>query len=340
MADTSASVPPSDDPKPDVADESEATADDEDGEPGGFGWDAEFDKTDPDLDLPVEDDDPPSDDDNSPDTPPAADPGSPEASPQSSPTTGLPPVPEGFKDWNEVALVAKATRAPAQPPPPSGPPLPALRHDDDPVVKDLARQFLALPANERQNALGRLPGDVGSKVVARIHDRDKAIESFTNDPFAFVRQVAEAMAVETMEQSPFASRFRDVESQVKRQLAERFVQDNKLEQAELGELHKLVASGMPHNMAVQWIARERELAALRGKSGKVADAQRQIDANKQAARAQQSAKGRGRSADLEKNRRAELKAAGTDALKIAKINDKYERLGSPLGPTKPKNKLF
>lgn len=341
MTDTSASVPPSDDPKPDVADEPEATAEDEDGESGGFGWDAEFDKTDPDLDLPVDLDETPSDDDNSPDTPPTADTGSPKASPQSSPVaTGLPPVPEGFKDWNEVALVAKATRAPAQPPPPSSPPLPALRHDDDPVVKDLAKQLLSLPPGERANAVSRLPGDVGSKVVARIHDRDKALEELTSDPYAFVRRVAEIMAAETMEQSPFAARFRVVEDGFKRSLAERFVADNKLEPAELGELHKLVASGMPHNLAVQWIARERQLAALQGKSGKVADAQRQIDANKQAARAQQSAKGRGRSADLEKNRRAELKAAGTDALKIAKINDKYERLGSPLGPTKPKNKLF
>lgn len=131
-------------------------------------------------------------------------------------------------------------------------------------MKDLARQFLALPQGDRQGALQRLPSDVGSKVLARLHDRDKAIESFTNDPFAFVRQVAEVMAAETMEQSAFAARFRDVESQVKRSLAERFVADNKLAPAELGELHKLVAGGMPHNMAVQWIARERELAALKG----------------------------------------------------------------------------
>lgn len=341
MADTPTSVPPSDDPKPDVADELEATAEGEDGETGGFGWEAKFDETDVGLDLPVDPDDPTSDEDNSPDTPPTDEPQSSDA-PSSAPTTGLPPVPEGFKSWDEVAAVAKSTRAPApsQPPPPSSTPLPALRHDDDPIVKDLARQFLALPQGERQGALQRLPSDVGSKVLARLHDRDKAIESFTNDPFAFVRQVAEVMAAETMEQSAFASRFRDVEAGFKRSLAERFVADNKLAPAELGELHKLVSSGMPHGMAVQWIARERELTALRGKSGKVADAQRQIDANKQAARAQQSSKGRGRAADLEKNRRAELKAAGTDAMKIAKINDKYERLGSPLGPTKPKNKLF
>lgn len=330
MADTSASVPPSDDPKPSTA-EPKAKAEGAD-EPQSYGWDAEFDKTEfADDELPSdtlgegdENADSTSDENNSPPTPTETPSSEQPADPAPAPA-GRPPVPEGFASWEEALAAVKAVRAPApQAAPPSR--LPALPHDEDDLVRELADTLIATPPEHKASVLSRAPAELQSKAIQRLDAVDKAVTRFRNDPIGFARDIAARTAEEVMENSPFAARFRWVEKQLQQQVGEKFFAEKKLVGEDRTAFASLVKRGVDPDLASQIVAERKELARLKGTEGKVGEKQRQIDAQKNNARAQQDGKGRGRAPDLEKAKKAELKAAGTNILKIAAVHEKYDRL--------------
>ena len=331
MTDTGASVPPSDDPKPSTA-EPEAKAEGDD-DTQGYGWDAEFDKTafaDDDIPSDVlgegdEADETTSDDNNSPPTPTET-PSSGQTADPAPPPSARPPVPEGFASWEDaLAAVKAATRAPApQAAPPSR--LPSLPHDEDNLVRELADALIATPPEHKASVLSRAPAELQNKAIQRLDAVDKAVTRFRNDPIGFARDIAARTAEEVMENSPFAARFRWVERQLQQQVGEKFFTEKKLVGEDRTAFASLVKRGVDPDLASQIVAERKELARLKGTEGKVGEKQRQIDAQKNNARAQQDGKGRGRAPDLEKAKRVELKAAGTDVIKIAAVHEKYDRL--------------
>jgi len=319
MSDTSASIPPSDDPKPQDSTEAPAEAGTEGEENEAWGWDAETTEYDEGVEdaaeEPTETPESVVTDNSDSDTPPPAEP-----APAPSPS-GLP---AGFKSWQEVLAVAQ--RAVATPPAPAAKlaaRLPSLPFDDDPSVKQLASQVQNAPPEQQAALLQAMPGEVGARVVQRLTAANDALNRLRSDPIGFAREIADATAREVMESSAFAERFRKVEDAVYRQRGQQFLQEHKLSSHEQADLAQLLEDGVRPERAVQIVVQQRELKNLKSREGRVSSQQRQIEANKAASRAQQGSKGRGRVPDS--SLKSEFKAAGTDVVKLAKLAERQLR---------------
>ena len=292
----------------------------------GYGWEAEIDETEfgdeNDLDgqTPT-----PSIEDNSPD-----------------PTPEEPPVDAPPPPAQPTFAPPPAAQQPAAPPvaPPPPAPKPAasfgsLPHDDSPVVREWTAHLLNTPVEQRQQVLASAPGDTGSKVAERLMALDKAHGKLRTDPFGFIGELAEQRAADLMEKSVFADRFRRLEALVLGKAGEEFLAKHKIAApTERQEFDGLVRSGLGADKAAEIVAMKRRLAELEGTGQRVAAKERQIEATKASARAQQSGKGKGRVVDLVGQRQKELDAAGTNAVKIFQINEKYEKAGLPPGRLK------
>ena len=326
MGDDEASVPTSEPTQANPGDESAKAGE---LEPAlGYGWNVEIDET----DFGESDalDDGSAVNDNSPDPAPLVEPAAdtPPA-PLEPPAPVAPPIP--------AAPVAQAP--PTQPPPAAPkPPAYALPHDDSPVVREWTAHLLNTPVEQRQQLLATAPGDVGGKVAERLMGLQKAMSRFQNDPHGFIGELAEQRAADLMEKSVFADRFRRLEALVLGKAGEEFLTKHKIvapqERAEFDGLVRRFGSA---EAAVEHMTLRRRLAELEGTSQRVRAKEQTIDATKASARAQQSGKGRGRATDLAAERQKELNAAGTDVLKIASINEKYEKQGLPAGRLKQPN---
>lgn len=321
MSDVPASVPPGDDPKPTEATKEPAEASTEGEADESWGWDAEISDADEELGISEETPDAPREsvtDNSVDDTPqPSEDEAPTQAPPPAAPVMPLPP---GFKDWNEVLAAAQSAVRQA---PPTKPKFPGLPHDDDPAVRRLAEQVLNAPLEQRAQILQAAPGELGARVAQRLHATEEALLRLRSDPYAFVKEAADAMAREAMESSVFADRFRKLEDVVYRQRGQQFLQEHKLSSAEQADLASLLSDGVKPERAVQIVVQQRELRNLKGREGRVSSQQRQIEANKAASRAQQAGKGRGRVPDT--TLKAEFKAAGTDVVKLAKLAERQLR---------------
>lgn len=325
MGGEAASVPTSDDPKPNSA--GEAPTGDEPAPTVGYGWEAEIDETDFGASDELEGQVDAAIEDNSPESDPA-EPPAPEPTPAPAvPTLGAP---------------QSAPPAPSAPPPPAPKPavsahsaLPGLPHDDSPVVRQWAQSVLNAPVEQRQQLLQSAPGDVGGKVMERLMAVDQAHTRLRADPYSFIGELAEQRAADLMEKSVFAERFKRLEQLVLGKAGEEFLTKHKIAApAERLEFNALVSGGLDAQKAAEILSMKRRLAELEGKSGKVDTKQRELEAIKANARAQQSGKGKGRATDLIGQRQKELDAAGTNVVKIAQINEKYEKAGLPPGRLK------
>lgn len=324
MGGESASVPNSDDPQ--QVSEGEAPTGAEPEPTVGYGWEAEIDETefgdDNDLDgqTPT-----PSIEDNSPDPTPVGDDEPAETPPPAQPTFTPP---------------AAAQQPPAPPPAPpapkpAAPAYASLPHDDSPVVREWTAHLLNTPVEQRQQVLASAPGDTGAKVAERLMALDKAHGKLRTDPFGFIGELAEQRAADLMEKSVFAERFKRLEALVLGKAGEEFLAKHKIAApTERQEFDGLVRSGLDAHKAAEIVAMKRRLAELEGTGQRVAAKERQIEATKASARAQQSGKGKGRVVDLVSQRQKELDAAGTNATKIFQINEKYEKAGLPPGRLK------
>lgn len=319
MGGEDASVPISNDPKPEAG--VEAAKADETEPKVGYGWDAEIDETEFGAENTL--DEQSSIDDNSPDPPleePAAE-TPPPSEPIAPPSPAAPPAPP-----------------PVQPPPaPRGQttPLPSLPHDDSPVVRMWTQNVLNAPVEQRQQLLQSAPGDVGKQVMERLMSLDQARQRFASDPYAFIGELAESRAADLMEKSVFADRFKRLEAIVLGKAGEDFLAKHKItESADRQHFNGLIAKGLDAASAAEIVAMKRRLGELEGTSQRVRAKETQIEATKASARAQQSGKGKGRATDLVGQRAKELEAAGTNPLRILQINEKYESLGLPAGRLK------
>lgn len=303
-----ARVTPSDDPKPTAA--ASETKVEEGDEPENYGWDAEFDKTDyADLGLPADADEPTSDEDNSLDPPPE-----PVAAEVPAPSAPTPPPP---------APVSTPPPAPAEAPRR----VPFLPYEADRQTVGLVEKVLSTNPAERKALLDAQPAAAREKAIERLHAIDDVHRKFYANPVGYLNEVAGDLLEELLNSHAFSSRFKRVESLVLKDAGERFFNEHKIAGAEREAFGKLVQNGMSAETAREHLAMKRRLAELEGRAGKVASKEQQIDAQKASARAQQNGKSRGRSPDLKKQRQVELKNVGTDSVKIAKILQKYERLG-------------
>lgn len=323
MGDEDAKVPDGNETQaeiPPTEPSTEAAADDEGDQE--WGWNAEI-PDDADEDQP---DDEPAADTNESETnnsQPKNDDTPEEAEPATS-IQGSPPP--GFSSWKEVLDLA--TKAKAEPSPRVETPsaqrrtLPSLPFDDDPVVKRIVGQLTAATPQERLDAVKALPGEVGARVVQRLDALGDAHTKLRNDPHGFIREITDAVTRDVLEGSVFAERFTRLENEFYARTGQEFLTQHKITSAEQAELLKL-AKVMPRDEALKVLNERRELRELRAMKQGLDTKGRQIEANQAASRAQQGAKGAGRKPAIDWKK--EFKAAGTDALKLAKVAERKAR---------------
>ena len=323
MGDEDTKVPDGDETQETVppTEGSTETAADEEGDQD-WGWHAEIPDDadeDPEAEAPAADTDESETDNSQPkndDTPESAD--------QAPSIQGAPPP--GFSSWKEVLDLATKAKAEPAPPRVESPAakrtLPSLPFDDDPVVKRIVGQLAAVTPQERAEAVKTLPGEVGARVVQRLDALGDAHTKLRNDPQGFIREITDAVTRDVLENSVFAERFTRLEDQFYARTGQEFLTQHKITSAEQAELLDL-AKKMPRDEALKVLNERRELRELRRLKQGLDTKGRQIEANQAASRAQQGAKGAGRKPGVDWKK--EFKAAGTDALKLAKVAERKAR---------------
>lgn len=225
-----------------------------------------------------------------------------EGQPATPPAT-QPTIPEGFKSLDDVIAAAQraqayertlqATQAGAKPAAPQAPaPLWSIPHGENPAVAEavgLLRRAQGGDAGAAE-AFKSLPQITQAQADEQARFVHRKWSAFTNDPTKLVDEVV----LPALEQTAFAHELRRLQSEVARLSGERFLQQNAkvistpADQKRLAELAAL----MPQHLAIQHLAMEKDLKSLRASSSDLSQKQRQIEANKAAARASQSNKGR------------------------------------------------
>lgn len=250
-----------------------------------------------------------------------------------TPTATQPQIPPGFNSLDEVVAAAQRARAyeqtllsqqAAQAPAQKGPPpLWSVPHGDNPAVTEAVGLLRRAQGGDASavEAFKSLPQDTQARAGEQAHFLQRKWAAYTADPTKLLDEVL----LPAMEQTPFASKLRKLETELAQLRGERFLQKHAAvistpaDQKRLAEL----AAVMPEHEAVRVLGMEKKLKSLDATSSQVSQQQRQIEASKAASRAAQSNKGRGGTPRGKAGR-----IGSTDPREIAKVIQRRMNQGS------------